>query len=186
MVNLKPNCTYNNPKRAAYHEAGHLVALYLLTGGLSETPKKSKPKKIEAYPQVFSTLEEHRLIFNEVCYWVAGGVAERVHCNLKGLPKNTTMADDIDMLLVYSKQDWHFPFKQKKNGYPGCPMLDNMLKSAEDVITSLFRTYDTILKLRAVAEFLILKNLITPNALCDLQYDARTKNQLLKILTNNC
>jgi len=185
MINLKPNCTYNNPKRPAYHEAGHLVALYMLTGSLSKIPKKSKPKKIEAYPQVFSTLEEHRQIFNEVCYAVAGGVAERVHCGLRGLPSNT-MVDDIDILLIQAKHEWLFPFKKKKNGYPGCPILDNMLKVAEDVITSLFRTYDTIFKLRAVAEYLILKDLVSPNALKDLQNATRTKNQLLKILTNNC
>lgn len=189
MPNLKPNCTYNNPKRPAYHEAGHLVALFLLTGGLSgirNEQRKGTPKKTEGQGSVFNTLEEHRQIFSEVCYGVAGGVAEHVHCHLRGLPSNT-MADDIDLLLTYSKQDWLFPFKQKKNGYLGCPLLDNMLKSAEDVITSLFRSYDTILQVRAVADFLILKNLITQNVLNDLQNDTRTKNQLLKILnsTNN-
>jgi len=68
-----------NPKREALHQAGHLVIRNVLSVDLHS---KHKP--------VYSSVEGHGFIYRQVCYWVAGGVAERVFCNFRGIPKDTT------------------------------------------------------------------------------------------------
>jgi len=172
-------CTYNNPKREAYHEAGHIVALFLLSGDIKGTgPQRENPNKSR---QAFTSAEDYQAIFNEVCFWVAGGVGERVHCMLRGLPKNT-MVEDIDTLSTFAKHVWQFPFKHKIKGFPSCPILENLINSAEDVIEALFRDDYNSLKLRAVADYLISRDLVSPNALTEIRKDPKSKNELLRIL----
>lgn len=167
--------TYNNPKREAYHEAGHLVALFLLTGDIEAIKTRTNAPR-----QRFSTLEEYRQIFNAVCYWIAGGVAEKVYCHLKGLPQ-ITMEGDIDTLLMYAKHDWKFPFKQMKNGFPGCPILDNMVKTAVDLIEALFRSSE-LFTVKNVTNFIVKNGLtgsINPE---NIKKQPAIKQELLKIL----
>lgn len=173
--------TYNNPKRVAYHEAGYVVALFLITGGIDDPLTKREKQKTPAQDkQPFTTLGEYQQILNAVCYWIAGGVAEKVHCQLKGLPQ-ITMEGDIDTLLAYAKYDWKFPFKQKKTGYPGCPILENMVKTAADLIESLFRSSE-LFTVKNVTNFIIKNDLVGSSNSENIQKQPAIKEELLKIL----
>lgn len=94
------------PKRRELHEAGHLViAQFTNRVGIPEF--QNKP--------VYTTREGQQRIFDEVCYWVAGGVSERVFCNFRGLPADTTQ-QDLDTLYEIAKLHWGFKFEPGRNG----------------------------------------------------------------------
>lgn len=168
----------NNPKRPAYHETGHLVALFLLTGGLDNLRRKEEPV-------YFNTVKGHQRIFHEVCFYVAGGVAERVYCNLSGFPRSTTV-EDLDLLYTLAKYDWDLPFRQSRKGYQVCPTLENLIKTAIDFVTSLFRSRETILKVWAVADCLIENNCVSDQSVQDIIFGRskarKVKKQILNIL----
>lgn len=181
MATQETNCTYKNPKRPAFHESGHLVALYMLTGSLTVI----KPNNGHSQGWDPSPVETHKDIFNEVCYFVAGGVAEMVYCHLKGLPLNTTMVEDLDEILTRARHHWKLPFKQRKNSYLRCPDVDGMIKAAAQVVTSQFQSYETILRVWSVTDYLIENNLVKTNVIEDLHNDTRMKRDLLKIFKTN-
>ncbi|HCY42240.1 MAG TPA: hypothetical protein DHV48_12935 [Prolixibacteraceae bacterium] len=169
--------------------------MFLFTGGLSQVHLVKRKNRLSEFRlikrhgqefsiygdsyQAFSTVREYNRIFAEVCFWVAGGVAEKVFCNLRGLPKET-MVDDTDVLRAFAKYDWLFPFKETKNGFPVCPVLDNMIGSAADLVEALFRS-SALFAVQNVTGFLI-DNGATPE---NVGKDPGLRQKLLKILNNS-
>lgn len=94
-------------KKVAYHEAGHIVALYLLTGNIEriESVEVTLNDKSQlgccnhteeflkkGYTNLFveamqySTVGKFGLVFCEACYLLVGGVGQKTGLKLKRLP----------------------------------------------------------------------------------------------------
>jgi len=134
----------SEPKRKELHEAGHLVVAQF-TNRLGLPDFQNKPKYV--------TREGQQRIFDEVCYWIAGGVAERVFCNFRGLPVDTTR-QDLDTLYEIAKAHWGFRFEPGRDGVPKCLVLERLIKSTSDFVEALLRTKPMIFKVRNVATLL--------------------------------
>ena len=91
------------------------------------------------------------------------------------------MIEELDILLIFAKNDWLFPFKQMKNGFPGCPILDNLVKTAADLIEALFRSSE-LFTVKNVTNFIVKNGLAGFSNPENLQKQSAIKEELLKIL----
>ena len=191
--NSKMHAYYNNPNKGVYHEAGHLLATYRLTGELIDVHKTELPKarfkSIDGYSSKkpsFGSLEGYNQIFKEVCVAVAGGVAEKALCGYAFTPKEL-MNEDIDRLYDYARDEWSLSIVQKKNGDQVCSWLDNMIKTACDFMTIQLSQNDGRVKMKEVSEYLLYNDLAIPDAAntllsSDSPEAVKIKKDLLRIM----
>ncbi len=168
----------NNRERAAYHEAGHAVALYLLTGNIDRIEEvnigdagydyigacqhsgEHRREIQELYENgespKYETPEGFKCMINEICYAMAGGVSEKLFCGLKQLPYKA-MKGDIES--VYSDAfviRYNIPFLIDSNNavVPNKRIIDDLIKVCVRFLEYFLISADAGPKIEAIADAL--------------------------------
>ena len=172
----------NKKVRAAYHEAGHVVTRYLLTGNIDQIEsvdiikedgrhgicKSNKDAyELAAGHSIFEdilycTVDGFKVIFNEVCFSLGGGVSEMLYCGLKRLPRRG-MSGDFDS--VYAVLDKTLPVSFGKTGIAYYPALNSLIETCLHFLKSLLANCEAKIIINAIAEALLEHETIDGDAL---------------------
>lgn len=143
--------------RTATHEAGHIVARYLLYGNIDnidyveltiDNPEgrgncyiSKDYKNISYLENAYSSLDKFNEIFKYVCYTIAGIVAEKIHNGKKQLRLKKMVGDIYNLKREERLVRFGITTLDIKSNKYDTTQMDNLIKVAVDFTIKLLSSY---------------------------------------------